>query len=263
MSLEYHILVLGGSLVLSLWNGAFLILTFLGALGSFAVCCQTAKAVYLPRQHRSWATRFLVAWLYFLQPVVRGYARYRAQWDLPRRRDSSGSLRMPKFRAWGRWAEVRKQFWSENEGERLQLIAGLHQRLLGLRWPTALDDGYQDFDISAQVGVWGRIEFLSAEEFFPDNRRQVRTRLRFRWSRAARVILLVTSIGCAAGFGWGPGSDLLAGVFFLPLLILLAWLFRLVRADIDQAGQLVNDTALSLGLIDVEEPADGSAVKHE
>lgn len=262
LSLEFHVLWGGGTLILGLWNGYFLILTGLGLVASFAICYRAACGVHLPRRHRSWMTRFLVGWLYFLQPVVRGFARYRAQWSLPSRKDPSGSLGARNARGWLRWTEIRKRFWAENEGERLQLISGLHERLSRRGWPTALDDGYQDFDISAQVGVWGRIEFLSAEEFFPENRRQVRTRLRFKWSRTAQVILLLTSIGCGTGLSWGPGNGLLAGVYVVPLLVLLAWLFRLVRGDLDQAEQLVNEAALSLGLLDVESEGE-RAVKHE
>ena len=258
VSLEFHVLVTGCSLLLGFVNVYFWLISVVGLGTSTILCARAAWQVALPRQHRTLTTRFLVCLLYFLQPVCRSYARYRAQWSLPNRPESSRQQKRFVWKGWRNWATVRKRYWSENEGERLQLIEALGKRLTQRGWATAIDDGYQDFDISAHAGLWGRLEFLSAEEFFPGNRRQVRTRLRFRWSRLSVSLFVVCMALLAIGASWASETNWSPWLAIVPILIAGSWLAARVRGYLTLAEQLLDQVAGSLGLSDVSSSDENS-----
>src|SRR5438552_3570058 len=83
-SLEYHVLV---TLPLLVLGSVFRILIPLGitsVLVSMGVCAAAALQADLPKAKRSFWSRPLVALLFCLQPVVRGWARYRGSLFGPR-----------------------------------------------------------------------------------------------------------------------------------------------------------------------------------
>ena len=260
VSLEFHVFVTGSCLLLGFVSFYFWIVSFLGLATSTVLCARAAWQVALPRPYRNLSTRFLVCLLYFLQPVCRSYARYRAQWSLPNRSVASQSHEGKSRRSWRYWATVRKRYWSENEGDRLQLIESLSERLSQRGWATALDDGYQDFDISAHVGLWGRLEFLSAEEFFPGNRRQVRTRLRFRWSRVTVSLFVGLIAMLTIGISWMSETVWRVGFAAVPVLLAGSWLMVRVRGYLSAAEHLLDQVAIALGMNDVS-PRDEFSTK--
>ena len=87
-SLEYHVLI---TLPLLVLGSVFRILIPLGItsfLATLAVWHGGAMQAELPKGNRNFWSRPLVAFLFFLQPIVRGWARYRG--NLFRQRDLSG-----------------------------------------------------------------------------------------------------------------------------------------------------------------------------
>jgi hypothetical protein len=78
-SLEFHALVNLPLLALSVPFHFFFPLAAAGLAASCGVCVAAAAQARLPRHQCRWWSRPLVALLFFLQPVERGWARYRSR----------------------------------------------------------------------------------------------------------------------------------------------------------------------------------------
>ncbi len=258
LSLEFHVIVGGMSFLLGFLSPYFWLVTVAGILSSLALCARIAWRVSIPQVHRSIQTRFTVGLLYFLQPICRSFARYRAQSTFPRAVASEAHSKSARgdrlgFGWAGLWIEVRKEYWSESEGDRVDLISKMHDRMCSLGWSTALDDGYQAFDLSTPAGIWGQIDFLSAEEYFPGNRRQIRARLRYQPSKVTLGVLLAGLMSVlVVVFGeWEMVSEwwILGGVVLMIALV-STLLWRLKR-QLRVAEELLDLVADSLGLVGV------------
>ncbi len=259
LSLEFQLCVVGGSFLLGFLSPYFWVATVMGVLGTLALCARIARRVSLPRDHRSLRVRCTVALLYLLQPLCRSFARYREQSSFPwavARASHRGGEKSGRFGvSWpGLWIEVLREYWSESEGDRVELISRLHKSMGKLGWPMSHDDGYQEFDLSTSVGIWGRIEFLSAEEFFPNNRRQIRARLRYQPSKLSFGILVI-GIGGMLGAALGWWSEIGLGWFILGLGIMMTFgviIYWRLERHLRVALCLLDEAAGMLGLIGVK-----------
>ena len=78
-SLEYHVLLTLPLLIVSSTFHWLLPVAVASLLLSLTVCAAAAAQAGLPRKKRRFWSRSLVALLFFLQPIVRGWARYHGQ----------------------------------------------------------------------------------------------------------------------------------------------------------------------------------------
>src|SRR6266436_3709619 len=83
-SLEYHITVTLPLWILSVTFHHLIPLALTSLLISMGVCVAAGAQAALPKGKRRWWSRPLVATLFFLQPVVRGWARYQGRLTLRR-----------------------------------------------------------------------------------------------------------------------------------------------------------------------------------
>ena len=123
----------------------------------------------------------------------------------------------------------------------MQLLAAVCERLRERGWVAVLDDGYQEFDLSLRLGVWGWVEILSAEEFFPGRRRQVRTRVSFRWSR---IVVLLFGLTLTLPI-WLGLIHPLAGLLGIGPLGLFLWVLLRIAGIVDEVGVLIDDAAVA------------------
>ena len=107
-------------------------------LVSLGVCVAAAPQAALPETKRRWWSRPLVAMLFFLQPIVRGWARYRGRLlragPPPLAAASRRSIPSPCATASNRCGEV--QYWAEQRLDRLALVADILRRLDQQGWPS-------------------------------------------------------------------------------------------------------------------------------
>src|SRR6185503_7181725 len=78
-ALEYYVLVTLPFWVLSAALPYFLLLAVASLMASVGVCVVAGIQASLPKGKRRWWSRPLVALLFFLQPIVRGWERYRGR----------------------------------------------------------------------------------------------------------------------------------------------------------------------------------------
>jgi glycosyltransferase involved in cell wall biosynthesis len=187
-SLEFHVLVTLPLLVL----GA--VVPYLTAFGlgslmfSLSLCVLAAKQAELPRAKTHFWSRPLVALLFLLQPVVRGWSRHmghlRGQQTSPGTRESLDSLSLA-----GREYQLGQLlYWSEKGVDRMAFLARLLERLDQRGWPNKPDTGWSPHDVEIFGPRWSRLELTTAAEYYTGGREIIRCRLVARWSFLARAL---------------------------------------------------------------------------
>jgi hypothetical protein len=205
-TLEYHVLITLPLWVLSVAFHALLPVAITSLLIPLAVCAVAGAQASAPKGRRRWWSRPLVALLFFLQPIVRGWERYqgrlsfrptgepsRENLDSVTLRDSTESLN-----------EV--CYWAERRLERVEFVARVLRELDQRTWPNRSDIGWSEFDVEVYGNRWSAVQLVTAAEDHPRGRQLIRCRLRARWSLHAQVVfwLLVALTAIVVGFfgGW-------------------------------------------------------------
>jgi GT2 family glycosyltransferase len=187
-TLEYHVLI-----VLPLWVAAVMFTPLLpvaitALLIPLAVCTLAGAQATVPTSKRRWWSRPLVAVLFLLQPIVRGWARYAE-------RLSPGAAPAPQpslhSEALARSPQPLDEvaYWSERRVDRVTLVTDLLQRLDAMGWPNKSDIGWSEFDIELFGNRWCSVQLTTAAEEHAQGRQLIRLRLQPRWSLETRVTL--------------------------------------------------------------------------
>lgn len=224
-SLEYYVMVAAPLWVLSAAFHYLLPLAVTSVAVPLGVCAVAAAKAPLPRTRaRAWS-RPLVALLYFLQPLVRGWARYQGRVLFrPTPLAAQQTLDSVALRASGqRLDEV--CYWHSQAISRLDFLAEVLRQLEQQGWPHKADSGWCEYDVEIYGSHWSNLQLATVAEDYSRTEHVLRCRLRTRWSLAAKVAwwslagLLVLVLGLfAARVRW-----LWLGLVSLPLL---AWWFR-------------------------------------
>jgi glycosyltransferase involved in cell wall biosynthesis len=187
-TLEYYLFV-----VLPLWIVAGIFQPMLPiAIVSLAlpigVCALAGAQAALPKNKTAWWSRPLVALLFFLQPIVRGFARYQgrlAQSQL--KMESQASLdSLALFHGRKPLDEVR--YWANERMDRAEYVATLIRELQARGWPNKSDVGWSEYDLEIIGSRWTHLLLLTVAEDYPEKRQLVRCRLRAVWSFQAKVL---------------------------------------------------------------------------
>jgi O-antigen biosynthesis protein len=196
-SLEYHVLVnlpllVGSTLVAWLWP------VFLTTLaGSLGVCALAGLQAQLPAGKRTIWSRPLVAALFFLQPIARGYARYRWRFIVRSIRPTTFRRPVPPER----WRPGRSQqvitALSEGDIDRFALLERILNRLEADGWQWKPDTGWGNADAEIFGPRWSRLRLITVAEFHEDGRQTLRCRLSVAWSLFARLVFGVLAGGIA------------------------------------------------------------------
>ncbi len=236
---EYHVLI---TLPLLVLGSVVPYLTAFG-LGSLAyslgLCGLAAWQAELPHDKRRFWSRTLVALLFFLQPVVRGWARHkghlRGQNTSPATRESLDSLSRE-----GREEKLGQLlYWSEQGVDRMAFLAGLLERLDQRGWPNKPDAGWSPHDVEIYGPRWASLELTTVAEYYLGGREIIRCRLVARWSFLARALFwsvagtLLVVIGFVGNNASGQAASLRWSVWSLLLFLpLLAWLLNSARHNL-------------------------------
>jgi hypothetical protein len=230
-SLEYHVTVGLPLWILSVMFPHLLPLAVTSLLLPIGICAAAGAQAALPREKTRWWSRPLVATLFFLQPIVRGWARYRGRLlmrpiplaaqhtlDSLSLRESNQSLR-----------EV--QYWSETPINRLEFVSEILRQLDQQGWPNKSDIGWSEYDVEIQGNRWSNLQLTTVVEDHPHNKQLLRCRLRGRWSLQAKVAFW--SLCAFELLLLGFVSDAIRWLWLLALTLpLLAWFLRHEKRDL-------------------------------
>ena len=185
-TLEYHVLI-----VLPLWVFAatlhyLLPVAIAASLIPAGLCAAAGVQAFIPHDKLRWWSRPLVAALFFLQPIVRGWARYRGRLTpkkAPSPQHTLDSLALLQNKA----PVDGVSYWSEQSVDRVQFVGDLLRRLDAMGWPNKSDIGWSEFDIELFGNRWNSVQLTTATEEHQQGRCLVRLRLRPRWTFEARL----------------------------------------------------------------------------
>lgn len=229
-TLEYHVLVTLPLWVLSAAFHFVLPLALTSLLLSVGLCGVAGAQASLPPAKTHWWSRPLIACLFFLQPIVRGWARYRGRLLLQTpARAGRRSLDSIALRDSGqRLEEV--HYWAERRVDRLAWVADMLQRLAAQGWPHKPDIGWSDYDVEIFGSRWCSVQLATVVEEHGQGRQTIRCRLRPRWSLQAKVTFwLLCGFELVVLGVWGAAAPWL---WTLPVLVpLLLWLLRRDQRD--------------------------------
>ncbi len=205
-SLEYHALVTLPLLAFGAVWGWLLPLGLASAALSLGVCSLAAARAELPRPCNVWA-RPLVALLHLLQPVARGWARYRGRLFQPLPPLAARETLDTLSRKQARWAP-RELLCPDPRGRgRAAFLTAALERLEREGWQHRVDVGWNDFDLEVYGSRWSKVQLTTVTEHLPDAGARIVCRLRARWTLPARLMTWLTAGGSLlAAAAWSPHS---------------------------------------------------------
>ena len=187
-SLEFHVLVTTPILVISAVVPFVWTLGVVSLLFSLTLCITAACQAKLPLNRRRFWSKPMVAFLFFLQPIVRGWARRRGNL-LDRQRPLSTRETLESLSLVDREEALQVLlYWAEKGLDRMRFLQRMLARLDALGWQNKPDAGWSPFDVEIYGSRWARLQVLTAVEYHEGNRQMLRCRIRSQWSSFARVI---------------------------------------------------------------------------
>jgi O-antigen biosynthesis protein len=243
-SAEYHALVTLPLLVLGLAWPVLLPLGLVSLLLSLGAAVMAAAQAQLPRGKCACWSRPLIGLLCFLQPVVRGWARYR--WRFTARSVRPTTFRRAGAAGPGWWERPHRQlaFFSEKGVTRLTFIRTVIEHFRAEGWEHRTDQGWARFDLEVYGRRWTRLQLTTVAEELGQNRRVLRCRLHTAWSLPARWALgFLTGLSLVVSMSLAPQHPWIWSVWTLvPALAAIVHserrtLVRLVASLVDEVAR--------------------------
>jgi O-antigen biosynthesis protein len=243
-SLEFQVLVTLPLCLLSISYQFLVPAAGISLLLPLTLSVVAAWQARISRKKLRLGSRPLVALLFFMQPLVRGWARYRGRLSMhPPSLDDfetldSLSLQDPETQ----FREV--QYWVDHKLDRMAFLSMVQQRLDRLGWQYRADAGWNDYDVEMIGGRWTRLQLLTAREAHQEQQSVIRCRLGASWTLLAKSIffsllvlnLLVVRLW-AGEAPWVWGGLLSLGLFPWWLSIQQKRLRRLAVAFLDETAK--------------------------
>jgi glycosyltransferase involved in cell wall biosynthesis len=187
-SLGYHVLINIPLLLLAYQFYFFVPLAFVSMGLPLTVCILAAAQAKLPRQKDSLLIRSLVALLFFLQPVVRGWSRFKWRWNL---RSEYKQIRTPVTVEKTEIPEL-AVYWSNGSVERYTFLGAIETQLEKSGWDFKTDTGWTRFDLEILTDNWSRLKLTTVSEELEQGRKTFRCRVRACWSAPAKIVFGIT-----------------------------------------------------------------------
>jgi len=196
-SLPYHAFVTVPLFVLASHFSFLWPVAATSLLMAVAVSIVASVQADLPAKKRRAWSRPLVALLFFSQPIVRGWARYRWAWSertLPQYHPTPAPTPSPLQGESGKppstngLSEETVSYWSEGAIDRYTFLNCIIARLHAEGWRTKLDTGYNDYDVEIAGSNWARLRLTTVTEELDAGRRILRCRMKTSWTFRAQAI---------------------------------------------------------------------------
>lgn len=252
-TLEYHFFVTLPLWILSAVTRHFLPLAVASLLLPIGICAIAAIQATLPRNRTEWWSRPLVALLFFLQPIIRGWARYEGRIAVrPLTLASQESLDSLALRN-SKTPIGEVKYWAQQRIDRVEWIAAILRRLDQKDWPNRADIGWSEYDVEIYGSRWNHLQITTVAEDHPNKRQLIRCRLRPIWSLTSLIgLAALTGIELVIiGWLWRPWAWLL--LLTLPALI---WLLLRDQRNLQSiVNVFLDELAKDQGLVKVHPDA--------
>ncbi len=249
-SLGYHLCVNLPLLLLASQFASFVPLAVVSLGVSVGACALAAAQAKLPAPKRRIWSRPLVALLFFLQPIVRSWARFK--WRLNLLSAKRPVLLAPPAPTPAENRPPTQVYWTDGGLDRYGFLRRLLARLDQAGWTYKTDTGWTACDVEVAADFWARLTLTTACEELGRGKKNFRCRVRSYWSLPAKLLfwdavggvaLLIGFLGAAVPWTW----------LSLTLCPLMYWAFDERSQDYELAlRQLLDTTAEELTLIKLQ-----------
>ena len=264
-SLEWHVLVTLPLLTLGVaFAGVkFPLLLPLGiasALASLILCVVAGAQADIPSAKRVRWSRPLVALLFFLQPIWRGWARYSERLLLRQTplaaHETLDTLSLKRTKqSFGTVG-----YWADTPVDRMDFLGAILRELDRQGWQNKSDNGWSEFDVEIYGSRWCRLQLITAAEFHHGGKQMFCCRMTTDRSLFAKVMFwcavgLVLMISATVGqyFPW------LHAIWLVP--VWLGWMLHAEQRNFRRIlTVLLDEVAGQFKLLKVE-PKPATKVK--
>jgi GT2 family glycosyltransferase len=188
-SLEYHVLVGLPLLVLAIVFRPLLTTALAALLLPIIVAGAAGWQANIQRNKIRLWSRPLVALLFFLQPIVRGWARYQGSFRTPATRLSRRENLRTALRAAAEGDFNLLEYWNERNLDRTQFLMFLIERLDAQGWQNKVDTGWAQYDVQIHGSSLSLVQVLTAGEVLGHGKQLLRVRLTPRGTLVAKTLL--------------------------------------------------------------------------
>lgn len=258
-SFEYHVAVTLPLFVLSApfrFLFPFAVINLLFVLG---VCAASGLQSEIPKNKLRFWSKPLVGLLYFLQPIVRGYARYHKRLLFnPLPVASTARLEWVTKTAPYEPPDV-VNYWVEKNVDRITFLSTIQDRLEKEGWSYRVDSGWNRYDLEIFGSRWSNIQLTTASEPYANGKQVIKCKLETSLSLPAKAVfagacafemLLIGIFGRETAWAW----------MILLTLPLILWYFSSEQKILKNIIiHFLDETAKSLGFNKVEDSPDSAA----
>ncbi len=250
-TLEYHLFIVLPLLVLSAVFHHLTPVALASLLVPVGLCATAGVQAALPKNKSEWWSRPLVALLFFLQPLVRGWARHQGRLTLQPLPLAAQQTLDSVALLHSRRPLDEVQYWAEQRMERVDFVTAILERLEQKNWPHRADIGWSAFDVEIFGSRWSHLQLTTVAEDHPQQRQLLRCRLRAVFSLTAQIafaaLLGFELLWIGLVSSWRPWSWLL-----LLTLPVGGWLIRRDRCKLQSiVAVLLDELAKERGLAKV------------
>ncbi len=266
-SLEWHVVFTAGAVLLATVWPALWPLPVLTLLASLSMATVAAVCVELPPWQIRWWSRPLVAVLYLLQPVVRGwpkYARRLRRSETPQAARETVRALAAQYEGLGSVHTL--NYWNEKSIERFTFLEALLDLLDRDQWQSRADSGWDEFDVTIYGDRFTKVLVKTVAENHGGEKRLLRARLEGGWTLLGKISFFAFAAGmCLAARLWWtlalPSAQvplwMLWCLTVLPLMLICLWasyLYLRTRRSLRLATALLDLCARELKLIKLSAP---------
>ncbi|MDQ6632199.1 MAG: glycosyltransferase [Verrucomicrobiota bacterium] len=255
-SLEYHVLISLPLLILSVPFSYLWPLAIAAVLLSVSVCVAAAVQAELSKNKKRFWSRPLIALLFFLQPIARGWARYQGRLTIgPTPRVAYENLNFVESKDKGEPMEF-VEYWADHWLDRIEFVQRIMARLEEQGWQFKMDAGWSDFDVEIFGSRWSHLQLTTVAEPHEQKKQLFRCRLRATWSLPAKVTFF-----SALGFELlviGFLGNQIAWLWLLLLTLpIFGWFLEQEQRDLQRLiSLLLDEVATQRGLIKLKAPGE-------
>lgn len=266
-SLEWHGVFTAGAVLLATVWPALWPLPALTLLASLSMATVAAVSVELPPRQTRWWSRPLVAILYLLQPIVRGwpkYARRLRRSETPHAAREAVRALAAQYEGLGSMHTL--NYWNEKSIERFTFLESLLDLLDRDQWQSRADSGWDEFDVTIYGDRFTKVLVKTVAENHGGEKRLLRARLEGGWTLLGKISFFAFAAGmCLTARLWWtlalPAAQVPLWVLWVltvfPLMLICLWagyLYLRTRRSLRLATALLDLCAKELKLIKLSAP---------
>jgi glycosyltransferase involved in cell wall biosynthesis len=246
-SLAYHVCLSAPLLLLAFYFRHIAPLAIVSLALSAGSCLLAAAQAKLPRTKKRFWSRPLVALLFFLQPVIRGWARFKWRFTLLAAHRSV-SLEPPEWPA-DKDPPATMAFWSDRGTDRYQFLESILRQLARSGCPYRTDTGWTAYDVEVQPHLWTQLRLTTVTEDLEQGKKSLHCRIQTSWALPARILMAVAALVMAFLLGYLAEQHPWTWMALLALPLLLWILEDRAMQEQRKFAALITRAASELSLV--------------